>query len=99
LSAGLVQDAKNKIPDAQGYSQRSFVDDVISRVRTDLDAFTEAEKSVLENHGYFNAITKSGDGCRSWFLKVLPNRQRLHPVWMDEERVRRALRHSHCRVP
>ena len=29
-----------------------LVDDVIAPVRTDLDAFSEAECAVLENHGY-----------------------------------------------
>ncbi len=97
LSAGLVLDAQNKIEDAQGYSQ-GLVDDVISRVRTDLDAFTEAEKSVLENHGYFNADYK----IRRWLPELVPQGvpkpRPPYPTWMDEERVRRALRHSHCRV-
>ena len=34
-----------------GYS-KSFAKEVIANIRTDLDAFSEVERGVLENHGY-----------------------------------------------
>ncbi len=97
LSAGLDRQAVEKLPDAAGYTQE-LVDAAISRVRTDLDAFTEAEKSVLENHGYFSADYKA----RRWLPELLPAPipapQAPYPEWMDETRVRQALRSSHCRI-
>jgi hypothetical protein len=43
---------------------------VLSRIRTDLNAFSEAERQILENHGYMlaNAASKS-------FLKDLNPKQ------------------------
>src|SRR5829696_2964959 len=41
---------------SEGYPQ-DLVTDVIARVRTDLDAFSRAEISILENHGYLMAET------------------------------------------
>jgi NTE family protein len=97
LAAGLEEDTQKRFPAAQGYSQL-LVDDVLSRVRTDLDAFTEAEKSVLENHGYFNADYK----IRRWLPQLpapdAPAAAAPYPQWMDEARVRHALRHSHKRI-
>lgn len=69
----------------------SLIAEVILAVRTDLEAFGEAERAVLENHGYFladAALRERGvdggdkDGC-------LPSPP--HPDWTDPERVRKAL--------
>src|SRR4029077_19510546 len=47
-----------------GYS-KALATDVISRIRTDLDAFSVAEAAVLENHGYWlPAGGRGGDGPR-----------------------------------
>lgn len=40
--------------DALGYT-KGFARDYIARIRTDLDAFSETEAQVLENHGYLVA--------------------------------------------
>jgi NTE family protein len=78
----------------EGYSP-SLVKEVIARVRTDLDAFSEAEQAVLENHGYVVAECAvrhyapdliAGDGQPF----AIPN-----PAWLDEAQVRRALADSH----
>ena len=51
---------------AAGYSPE-LVGERIAEIRTDLDAFTEAEQKVLENHGYFAAKP---------FANALPRRKR-----------------------
>lgn len=78
-----------------GYSER-LVDEVISRVRTDLDAFSEAEICVLENHGYQLAAA-----AIARHVPNLPARDHPavapYPEWLDEEQVRAALKDSHKR--
>lgn len=83
-------------PRASAYGQR-LVDDIISKVRTDLDAFSEAERNVLENHGYLLADAAirrhvPSLGATGDTALVVP-----HPEWLDEARVRHALAHSHER--
>jgi NTE family protein len=83
-------------PPTGGYS-RALVDEVLSRIRTDLDAFTEAEQKVLENHGYFAA----NHSLTLYLEKPLPREAPLdppHPEWLDEQRVRRALASSGKRL-
>jgi NTE family protein len=79
-----------------GYSSE-LVDERIAEIRTDLDAFTEAEQKILENHGYFAAnrsltqYFEDGDGPA--VAAVAP-----HPEWTDEAEVRSALATSHRRI-
>jgi hypothetical protein len=73
----------------------ALVEKKIAAVRTDLDAFGEAEQAVLENHGYLLADT----ALRARGLVDLSGIEGLppqppHPRWMDEERVREALSDS-----
>ena len=69
---------------------RDLVETIIAQIRTDLDAFSEAEQKVLENHGYLMAEA----GIRA-LTPALPKREAPasvpHPEWMDPERVRNAL--------
>jgi NTE family protein len=79
-----------------GYSEQ-LVDDIISEVRTDMDAFSDAEQNVLENHGYIMA-----DVAVRVHQRELVGANPLpfsipHPDWMDEARVRHALGDSHKR--
>lgn len=87
-----------------------LVDDVISEVRTDLDAFSEAEIAVLENHGYLltaaaieRHLADPGDtspdandlNVQAGAPLTIP-----HPEWMDDQKVREALRGSNkMKVP
>ncbi|HEY3108569.1 MAG TPA: patatin-like phospholipase family protein [Chloroflexota bacterium] len=76
-----------------GYSQE-LVTDLISRVRTDLDAFSAAECAVLENHGYLlteAAIRKHAPGLIDAGAVAA---SAPHPDWLDEARVRPALADS-----
>jgi NTE family protein len=74
-----------------------LVTDVIARVRTDLDAFSRAEISVLENHGYLMAEAairrRSPHLIRGDAPPAVP-----HPDWMDGDRVRNALTGSDKRT-
>ena len=81
---------------SEGYPL-DLVTDVIAKVRTDLDAFSRAEISVLENHGYLMADAA--------IQRRVPQVIRVHsplavpyPDWMDGERVRNALRSSGART-
>ena len=86
-------------PAQGGYDER-LVAETIAAVRTDLDAFGEAEQAVLENHGYLladAALRRDGltTAARIEPLPPLPP----HPRWMDPERVRAALGASSRRTP
>lgn len=85
-----------------GYPE-ALVHEIISKVRTDLDAFSDAEIAVLMNHGYILADTAVQrhliplieDGGLAE-LTVTPAPARIpFPEWMEEQAVRRALRDSH----
>ncbi len=83
---------------APGYDAM-LVAELIATVRTDLDAFGEAEQAVLENHGYLlaDAAVRAArpDGLSA--LEPLPP-EPPHPRWMNELRVREALAASSRRT-
>jgi NTE family protein len=78
----------------EGYSPR-LVDEVIARVRTDLDAFSDVEQAVLENHGYVVAEC----AVRRYAPHLIAGDSRPfaipNPAWLNEEEVRRELTDSH----
>jgi NTE family protein len=80
-----------------GYS-KALAREVIAEIRTDLDAFSEAEAAVLENHGYLladAALRRHVPGVLG--DPVLPATV-PHPDWFPparrEEEIRAALRDS-----
>ena len=76
-----------------GYS-KELAKQVIATVRTDLDAFSEAEAAVLENHGYLltdSAITKH---VPEMLPESKPPLVVPHQEWLDESKVRKALKGS-----
>ncbi|HYJ21125.1 MAG TPA: hypothetical protein VEW07_03770 [Solirubrobacterales bacterium] len=94
LAAGWEECVEWDLGDAvnpPGY-EPGLVAEVIAAVRTDLDAFGEAEQAVLENHGYLladAALRRQG----LVVCKGIEPRPPLppHPGWMNEGRVREAL--------
>lgn len=80
---------------AAGYS-KELIEKYIARIRTDLDSFNEAERAVLENHGYLLA-----DAAATSYLTEYVSIQKPpsvpHPKWMDESKVAKALKNSHKR--
>ena len=86
---------------AVGYS-KELIDKHIQWIRTDLDRFTEDEQKILENHGYWSVEEQfRKDRVRDQLGAILDDsfrtRERPHKELMDEDRVRRALRHSRSR--
>jgi len=96
--AGLVQAQAERVEwdlvkaaHPPGYPP-ALVAEVIGSVRTDLDAFGEAEQAVLENHGYLLADAAArGRGLVSRRGIATAPPEPPHPRWMSEERVREAL--------
>jgi NTE family protein len=77
--------------DALGYSQE--IAKLISQIRTNLDAFSEGEARILENHGYLLADI----GLKIRVPKLYQNAPELsipYPDWLPEDRVREALKGS-----
>jgi NTE family protein len=81
---------------AKGYSC-DLVEEVIDKIRTDLDAFTVAEQCVLENHGYLVADDSLRRHAAELLGSAIPAPAIPHPDWMDEAKVRKALKNSHRR--
>ena len=85
------------LPGHPGYSP-ALVDEIISEVRTDLDAFSEAEIRVLVNQGYLladAAILKHQPQLIA--VSPPPSLDIPYPEWMDEAKVKAALKDSHKR--
>jgi NTE family protein len=76
-----------------GYSP-AVVDNSVSEVRTDLDAFSDAEQAILENHGYLLADAAIRTHAPALLPPGTPPPEPPHPDWMNEGRVRVALLHS-----
>jgi NTE family protein len=89
---GVGSVAAHFAPDAPGYSG-ALVDDVVSEVRTDLDRFSDAESSVLQNHGYLLADAAIHAHAKR-FAGSAPPAAAPFPEWLDEDRVRSALADS-----
>jgi hypothetical protein len=67
----------------------ALVAETIATIRTDLDAFDEAEQAVLENHGYLlaDAALRNKGLVGAGGIEGLPP-EPPHPRWMSEGRVR-----------
>jgi len=76
-----------------GYS-KELAAKVIAEIRTDLDAFSDAEAAVLENHGYLLADAAVQTHLSDFIPRPAPPLRIPHPDWMDEPRVRFALQNS-----
>jgi NTE family protein len=95
--------ASYEVPNFPGYSE-DLVDNRIATVRTDLDAFSDAEMDVLENHGYTLAAAAIARHAPQLVSRPAPPPPPPPPPipphrdWMDEPAVTRALAHSHART-
>jgi NTE family protein len=76
-----------------GYS-KELASGVIAGIRTDLDSFSDAEAAVLENHGYLLADAAVKRHVPALLPSVAPPLVVPYPDWMDESRVRGALKDS-----
>ncbi len=101
LAAGWEESVEWDLAEAcpSGYSP-DLVAAVIAAVRTDLDAFGEAEQAVLENHGYLLADAALRERGLATTGGISPRpAQAPRPRWMNERRVREALAASARRTP
>lgn len=78
---------------SSGYTA-GLVDEIISEIRTDLDAFSEAEQAVLENHGYVMAEAAVQRHAPELAGPSPAPFAAPYPEWLDETRVRDALKGS-----
>lgn len=96
LTQALPADKQPPKGSIRGYSQE-LVETVIANIRTDLDSFSDPEKFVLENHGYIVA----DHAVRKYLSQLIPEDPPAtaapHPEWLDEAKVRKALKDSHKR--
>jgi NTE family protein len=76
-----------------GYSA-GLVEDVVSEIRTDLDAFSEAEQAILENHGYVMAEAAVQRHIPELIGPAAAPFAVPFPQWLDEAKVREALKTS-----
>ena len=75
-----------------GYSEELAT--MISKIRTDLDRFSEAEKAILENHGYLLAEAAVQQHLPEQVPQPVPLLAIPHPEWMDEAKAKEALKDS-----
>jgi NTE family protein len=80
-----------------GYG-KALARDVIAEIRTDLDAFSDAEAGALVNHGYLMADAALRRNVAHILPEALPPLAVPHPEWLPpacgEDRLRAALRDS-----
>lgn len=101
LAAGWEECLEWKIGDdvhPHGY-EPTLVEETIAAVRTDLDAFSEAEQAVLENHGYMvaDAALRERGMTNAIGIHMAPP-EPPHPDWVGAAKVRRALAASSRRT-
>src|SRR5262249_19236045 len=90
---GIDSAASHYAPPACGYSA-ALSRDVIAPIRTNYDAFSDAEAAVLENHGYFLADAAISTHLDWMRMNPVPPLVVPHPAWRSERKVREALRDS-----
>ena len=74
-----------------GYS-KSLAREVIAEIRTDLDAFSDAEAAVLENHGYLLADAAIRRHVRALMSEPIPPAAVPYPDWFPPARSEDAIR-------
>jgi NTE family protein len=84
------------LPD-QFYDQ-DLVECLIATIRTDLDAFSEGEIKILENHGYILAEAAIQNHLPQFISAAAQPFRIPHPDWMARDRVRKALQSSNRRL-
>lgn len=90
---GIASMTANYGPQAPpGYSED--VVNLIGKIRTDLDRFSDAEKAILENHGYLLAEAAVQQHLPEQAPRPNPAMVIPHPEWMDETRAKAALKDS-----
>ncbi len=84
-------------PDTQTGYGKEFATGTIAPIRTDMDAFSDAEIAVLMNHGYLLADIALTVHASQLIAQDV-EKQVPYPKWLDEDRAQNALRRSGERV-
>jgi NTE family protein len=84
-------------PDSQPRYGKEFATGTIAPIRTDMDAFSDAEIAVLMNHGYLLADIALAVHTPQLVAQATEKRV-PYPDWLDEAKAQDALRHSGDRV-
>ena len=93
-SMGSLPSSYERTPDVSVYPD-DLIRDVISQVRIDLDAFTDAEVAVLENHGYAMVDLAIKQHLSAHITQPNATPQIPHPEYMNNfESVAAALANS-----
>jgi len=83
---------------ADGYSD-DLVKNFIAAIRTDLDSFSDAEASVLENHGYWLADAAIQKHVTELLPREIPPLRVPYPEWAGpEDKIKEALKDSSKRT-
>jgi NTE family protein len=91
--ASGVSNKSVSLPGGIGYSE-DLAKRLIAIIRTDLDAFSDGEMSVLENHGYCNSDYQLRVKVPELVGNTLTAPVPPYENWMDEAKARKALRDS-----
>jgi NTE family protein len=82
---------------SQGY-QSELAKNFIATIRTDLDSFSDAEASVLENHGYWLADAAIRVHVPELLPEKIPSLTVPYPAWAGpEDKIKLALAESNKR--
>ena len=82
----------------QGYS-KELAKKYIAAIRTDLDSFSEAEASILENHGYWLADAAIKTHVSTLYPTNAPVAKSPNPNWDGpKHKIAKALQHSSQRT-
>jgi NTE family protein len=82
----------------QGYSN-DLAKNYIAAIRTDLDSFSDAEASVLENHGYWLADAAIKKHVPTLLPAIVPPLKVPNPGWAGpEDKIKEALKDSSKRT-
>ena len=82
---------------SQGY-QSELAKNFIATIRTDLDSFSDAEASVLENHGYWLADAAIRVHVPELLPEKIPSLTVPYPAWAGpEDKIKQALAESNKR--
>jgi NTE family protein len=95
-SAEFEQELSELEADWYGYPE-DLQESLLGEIRTDMDSFTDAESKILENHGYFMADLAIRRHARHLDRTSAPFTV-PHRDYLDNDRVRAALRVSHSRL-
>lgn len=79
---GIGTDVADYKVEAAGYP-REITKEQIAEIRTDMDAFTEPERFILENHGYLLAEAAIRRYVKELALDPMPPVSAPHPYYFD----------------